>query len=37
MLRVVRVENGTATVRIVAVKYPALAKGSAVRVVKRMQ
>ena len=32
-LRVVRVEQGTATVRVVGLKYPALAEGMAVRVV----
>jgi hypothetical protein len=36
-LRVVRVENGTATVRVVGMRYPALAKGLAVRVVRKMR
>jgi hypothetical protein len=36
-LRVVRVEQGTATVRVVGLKYPALAEGMAVRVVRKMQ
>ena len=36
-LRVVRVENSTATVRVVGLRYPALAKGLAVRVVRKMR
>jgi hypothetical protein len=36
-LRVVRVESNTATVRVVALRYPALAKGLAVRVVRKMR
>jgi LysM domain len=36
-LRVVRVEQGTATVRVVGLKYPSLVEGMAVRVVRKMQ